>query len=61
VYESDNPMSSSDPLYSIHPLGYDVPNFTRITVHGKTDPLEWIKLTVDPSTQDVFSWTRVTP
>jgi hypothetical protein len=61
VYESDNPLSSSDPLYSIHPLGFDVPNFTRITVHGKTDPLEWIKLTVDPSTPDVFSWTRVTP
>jgi hypothetical protein len=60
VYESDNPMSSSDPLYQIHPLGFDVPNFTRITVHGKTTPLEWIKLTVDPSTPEVFDWTRVT-
>ncbi len=59
VYESDNPLSSSDPLYQIHPVGYNVPNFTRITVHGKTTPLEWVKLTVDPSSPQVFSWTKV--
>jgi hypothetical protein len=60
VYESDNPMSSSDPLYPIHPLGFDVPNFSRLTVHGKTEPMEWVKLTVDPASPQVFSWSRVT-
>jgi hypothetical protein len=59
VYESDHPLSSSDPLYQIHPVGYSVPNFTRITVHGKTTPLEWLKLTVDPASPQVFSWSRV--
>jgi hypothetical protein len=59
VFESDNPLSSGDPLYSIHPVGYDVPNFHRITVHGKTLPLEWLKLTIDPSAPSVFSWERM--
>lgn len=59
VYGSDNPLSSDDPLYALYPLGYDVPNFTRITVHGKTTPLEWLKLRVDPSSPDVFSWSQV--
>ena len=59
VFESDNPLSSSDPLYSIHPVGYSVPNFHRITVHGKTLPLEWLKLTIDPSTAGVFSWQEM--
>jgi hypothetical protein len=59
VFESDNPLSSSDPLYSIHPVGYSVPTFHRITVHGKTLPLEWLKLTIDPSTAGVFSWQEM--
>jgi hypothetical protein len=44
-----------------------VPNFHRIVVHGSTFPLEWMKLTIDPSqnagwTTDgaygPFAWTR---
>ncbi len=53
------PLSSSDPLYSIHPVGHSVPNFGRITVHGKTLPIEWLKLTIDPSTVGVFSWQEM--
>ena len=34
--------------WNSHP-SYDVPNFHRIVVHGSTFPLEWLKLTVDPS------------
>jgi len=26
-----------------------VPNFHRIVVHGSTFPLEWLKLTIDPT------------
>lgn len=66
VYLSDNPLSASDPANVIHP-GYNVPNFHRIVVHGSTTPLEWLKLTVDPSANapqgpnafGPFSWTRV--
>ena len=51
----------------MHP-GYDVPNFHRVVVHGSTLPLEWLKLTVDPSAHAAngpdafgpFSWTRTT-
>ena len=35
VYQSDNPLSPTDPLNFMHP-GYDVPNFHRIVVHGST-------------------------
>jgi len=44
-----------------------VPNFHRIVVHGSTFPLEWLKLTVDPSVNvpasatafGPFSWQRM--
>ena len=61
VYRSDNPLSPTAPCVTEaspggpetlcanesanHP-GYDVPNFHRITVHGSTFPLEWLKLTI---------------
>ena len=66
VYLSDNPLSAADPLNFMHP-GYDVPNFHRIVVHGSTFPLEWLKLTIDPSANAAngpdafgpFSWQRM--
>ena len=65
VYRSDNPLLATDPLNFMHP-GYDVPNFHRIVVHGSTLPLEYLKLTIDPSTNapngsdafGPFSWQR---
>jgi hypothetical protein len=52
----------------IHPAGYEVPNFHRVVVHGSTMPLEWLKLTIDPSAHapngdkafGAFSWERMT-
>ena len=66
VYQSDNPFSPADPVNFIHP-GYMVPNFHRIVVHGSTLPLEYLRLTVDPSASapegsnaiGPFSWERV--
>ena len=40
-----------------NPLGLD--NFTRIVVHGETLPFEYLRLTVDPRTDHLFSWQRV--
>jgi hypothetical protein len=65
-YRSDNPLSASDPLNSMHP-GYNVPNFHRLVVHGSTFPLEWLRLTVNPQANapqgpnafGPFSWERV--
>ena len=46
-----------------------MPKFHRVTVHGSTLPLEWLRLTIDPSANaangadafGAFSWTRVKP
>jgi hypothetical protein len=51
-----------------HP-GYKVPNFHRVVVHGSTEPLEWLRLTITPSaTADAganafgpFTWERIDP
>jgi hypothetical protein len=66
VYQTGNPMDPTDPGYSMHP-GYNVPNFHRIVVHGSTTPLEWLKVTIDPSVNapqgpnafGPFAWTRM--
>jgi len=68
VYASDNPLLATDPLNFMHP-GYNVPNFHRIVVHGSTFPLEYLRVTIDPSANAAssatafgpFSWQRVTP
>jgi len=37
-----------------------VPNLTRIVVQGSTNaPAEWLRLTIDPSKDQPFSWTNV--
>jgi hypothetical protein len=37
-----------------------VPNLTRITVQGSTSaPAEWLRLTIDTRTSQVFSWRNV--
>jgi Calcineurin-like phosphoesterase len=48
---------------------YDVSNFHRVVVHGSTEPLEWLRLTIRPGTYGPptsttfgpFSWERVQP
>lgn len=39
-----------------NPLGMD--NFTRIVVHGETLPFEYLRLTIDPRGDALFSWER---
>lgn len=59
---------NADP-YQNQPHGYNVPNFRRVTVHGSTTPLEWLKLTIDPEANAAngtdafgpFSWKRIKP
>lgn len=40
-----------------NPLGLD--NLTRIVVHGATLPFEYLRLTIDPRDEALFSWERV--
>jgi hypothetical protein len=59
VYGSDQPLkdptSDTGKIYGTQA----VPNLTRITVEGSTAANEWVRLTVNPNTSEVFSWTRV--
>ena len=59
VFQVGNPLSSDSSLFKYHPQKKSVPNFTRIVVHGSTLPLEWLKLTIDTSTPDVFTWQEM--
>jgi hypothetical protein len=42
----------------LHQVGFTVPNFTRITVPGKTAK-EWVKLSIDPQAPQVFTSQRI--
>jgi hypothetical protein len=58
----DHPLA--DPSHpqnkSMYGIAQDVPNLRRITVNGSTTPChEWLKLTIDPHTADVFSYQRM--
>ena len=35
------------------------PNFTRIVVHGETLPFEYLRLTIDPRSERLFTWAHV--
>lgn len=60
VFRVDHPLDPSDPLYSRYPLGgLSAPNLTRLVVTGSTNPTEYLRLKVDPSTPSVFSWVRI--
>jgi hypothetical protein len=59
VYGTDHPLADpSSPTGVIHGT-QAVPNFTRITVQGSTDAKEWLKLTIDPHSAEVFGWERI--
>jgi hypothetical protein len=76
TYRSDDPLRQGAPCqgddgvcayddWNSHP-SYDVPNFHRVTVHGSTVPLEYLRLTMTPgghtpttaSSFGPFTWTR---
>jgi hypothetical protein len=55
LYLQDRPLADpKGPTGSIHHAPA-VPNLTRIVVQGSTNvPAEWLRLTIDPSTPEVF-------
>lgn len=65
IYEADQPLTTgfyNDPktVGEFHKVGYVVPNFTMITVQGSTNcPPEWLRLSIDPGSPQVFSWENV--
>lgn len=60
VYGSDQPLANPNSATGVIHHTQAVPNLTRITVQGSTTaPSEWLRLTIDPSKAQPFSWTNV--
>ncbi|MBX3325520.1 MAG: metallophosphoesterase [Nitrospira sp.] len=60
LYFSDKPLADATSASGKIHLTQTVQNLTRITVQGSTNsPSEWLKLTIDPNTPNVFSWQNV--
>lgn len=60
VFGSDRPLADpASPTGRIHGAPA-VPNLMRITVQGSTTaPGEWLRLTIDPRSAQVFTWENV--
>ena len=61
IFGADQPLAdATNATWGIHKQTQVVPNLTRITVQGSTNtPNEWLKLTIDPSSANVFTWSNV--
>jgi hypothetical protein len=60
VFGADQPLADPNSATGKIHKAQAVPNLTRITVQGSVNtPSEWLRLTIDPHTRDVFSWENV--
>jgi hypothetical protein len=60
VYGADHPLANPSSTTGLIHHTQPVPNLTRITVQGSTNkPAEWLRLTIDPRTSNVFSWKNI--
>jgi hypothetical protein len=60
LYEADHPLADPSSTTGLIHHTLPVPNLTRITVQGSTNaPAEWLRLTIDTRSRDVFSWKNV--
>ena len=59
-YGFDTPLANPNSATGLIHGTQAVPNLTRITVQGSTNtPREWLRLTIDPRTPQVFNWENV--
>jgi hypothetical protein len=60
LFEVDQPLADPTSATGVIYGTPAVTNLTRITVQGSTNaPAEWLRLTVDPNSPQVFSWQNV--
>ncbi len=56
LFEVDHPLADPTSATGVIHHTQAVPKLTRITIQGSTNhPSEWLKLTIDPNSPDVFS------
>lgn len=59
VYNSDKPLDTGSKWLSFYGVNTVAPNLSRVTVDGSANVGNWLKVTVDPGSKQVLSWTRV--
>ncbi|MFI9603255.1 hypothetical protein ACWEQ7_09200 [Streptomyces sp. NPDC004069] len=59
VYHSDKPLDAGSKWRSFYGVDTVVPNLSRVTIDGSTNVGNWLKVTIDPGSKQVLSWTRV--
>lgn len=60
LFGADRPLADATSATGMIHHTQVVSNLTRITVQGSTNtPNEWLKLTIDPNTPNVFTWSNV--
>ena len=60
LYGTDTPLANPGSATGLIHGTQAVPNLTRITVQGAMNkPIEWLRLTIDPSSPQMFSWENV--
>jgi len=59
LFRVDQPFTPSSPLFGLHQSTPVAPNVTRVVVEGDGNRTEYLRLTVDPKSANLFSWERV--
>ncbi|QNE18673.1 hypothetical protein F1D05_13085 [Kribbella qitaiheensis] len=59
VYNSDQPLAAGSKWSSLYGVSKPVTNLSRITVDGSSGVNNYLRVTINPGTPAVLSWTRV--
>jgi len=59
VYNDDQPLATGSTWLSFYGVDTVAPNLTRVTIDGSTGVSNYLRVTVDPHSPEVLSWTRV--
>lgn len=59
VYNSDKPLDEGSSWLSFYGVTTAAPNLRRVTVDGSSNSDNWLKVTINPGSSQVLSWTRV--
>jgi hypothetical protein len=59
VYNSDQPLAAGSKWLTLYGVSKPVGNLSRITVDGSTGVNNYLRVTIDPRTPAVLSWTRI--
>ena len=59
VYNSDQPLAAGSKWLALYGVSKPVTNLSRVTIDGSTAVNNYLRVTIDPRSQNVVTWTRV--